>query len=343
MEAKIKMFKGREEAVITKVIERRKLPISGVLQMGKWQNFDLWFQEMLTSQKIFLFQENFCMKLKIWDMVAVEVTGWNGKNPEGEIKEVFWDPNARWVDILSIASEYGARMWWSEEIKSELKSFLTHPWEEKENIKGIKLTKEKIWEICLLLLSMVLIVRILTMLFLSKVGNNYKLYVHIADVAHYVVENKAIDKEARARGTSIYLVDKVIPMLPEELSNGLCSLNPHEPKLSMTCEITLNSAGHIKDSTVYESIIQSDFRMTYKEVDQILLSSSSPAGEGARGWGSDDDLSSLTTWDDLIFGGSVSDELMNMLQNFTWITRNTHEIQKESMILEFHFPEPKIE
>jgi ribonuclease R len=96
------------------------------------------------------------------------------------------------------------------------------------------------------------------------------LYVHIADVAHYVREDHAIDKEARRRATSIYLVNKVIPMLPEELSNGLCSLNPNEEKLTLTAEIQINAAGHIKHTKVYESVINSDFRMTYKEVDQIV-------------------------------------------------------------------------
>jgi len=72
-------------------------------------------------------------------------------------------------------------------------------------------------------------------------NGNYILSVHIADVAHFVRENHAIDKEARRRGTSIYLVDQVIPMLPTELSNGLCSLNPNEEKLTLTCEMEVNS------------------------------------------------------------------------------------------------------
>jgi ribonuclease R len=105
----------------------------------------------------------------------------------------------------------------------------------------------------------------------EKLDNGgYKLYVHIADVAHYVKEDHAIDKEARRRGTSTYLVNKVIPMLPEALSNGLCSLNPNEEKLTLTAEVELNTAGHIKTTKVFESVTKSDYRMTYKEVDQIL-------------------------------------------------------------------------
>jgi ribonuclease R len=131
-----------------------------------------------------------------------------------------------------------------------------------------------------------------------------KLYVHIADVTHYVKEGHAIDKEALRRATSIYLVNQVIPMLPEALSNGLCSLNPHEEKLTMTAEIVVNSAGHIKKTKVYESIISSDFRMTYKEVDQIL-NVKNPEIE----------LEKLSIGDKLLFKGKVSQELVEMLGN----------------------------
>lgn len=97
---------------------------------------------------------------------------------------------------------------------------------------------------------------------------NYKLYVHIADVTHYVKENDITDTEALSRATSIYLVDKVIPMIPEKLSNGLCSLNADTDKLTLTCEMLVNKAGHVMESKVYESVIHSNFRLTYKDIEE---------------------------------------------------------------------------
>jgi len=96
------------------------------------------------------------------------------------------------------------------------------------------------------------------------------LYVHIADVAEYVKEGSALDEEALKRGTSIYLCDVVIPMLPKEISNGVCSLNPGEEKNTLTCEMLINKKGHILKSKVYESCIVSNFRLTYKEVEEMI-------------------------------------------------------------------------
>jgi ribonuclease R len=96
------------------------------------------------------------------------------------------------------------------------------------------------------------------------------LYIHIADVAHYVEEYSKLDKEAFHRGTSVYLADRVIPMLPEMLSNHLCSLNTESEKLSLTCEAMLDRDGKLVQSTFHESIINSNFRLTYKEVDAIV-------------------------------------------------------------------------
>ena len=106
---------------------------------------------------------------------------------------------------------------------------------------------------------------------IEKMRNgNFRLYVHIADVSNYVKEGTALDMEAFSRGTSVYLVDRVIPMLPPKLSNGLCSLNPNVDRLAMTAEMLVDREGGIYGGEVYESVIRSDRRMSYKECYRIL-------------------------------------------------------------------------
>ena len=106
---------------------------------------------------------------------------------------------------------------------------------------------------------------------IEKLRNgNFKLYVHIADVSNYVREGTALDGEAFSRGTSVYLVDRVIPMLPPKLSNGLCSLNPNVDRLAMTAEMLVDREGGIYGGELYESVIRSDRRMSYKECYRIL-------------------------------------------------------------------------
>ncbi|ENY68676.1 Ribonuclease R [Metamycoplasma auris 15026] len=101
-------------------------------------------------------------------------------------------------------------------------------------------------------------------------NSNTKLFIHIADVSHYVQENDAIDNEALRRGTSIYLPDKVIPMLPFELSNGICSLNPKVNRCTLTLELEIDNQGNNVDQKIYESIINSDYRLTYNEVNDFF-------------------------------------------------------------------------
>jgi ribonuclease R len=105
---------------------------------------------------------------------------------------------------------------------------------------------------------------------LEKTDSGHILYVHIADVSHYVREDTPLDREARKRGTSIYLADQVIPMLPTEISNGLCSLHPGEDKLTLTCEMHISKSGQVTKSEVYNSVIISDYRLTYKEIDEFV-------------------------------------------------------------------------
>lgn len=101
-------------------------------------------------------------------------------------------------------------------------------------------------------------------------GNNFRLFVHIADVSYYVKPDSFLDKEARERAFSVYLVDRVIPMLPFELSAGICSLKPEEDRLTVTVEMVIDGSGEVLEYLIYESVIRSDFRLTYEEVDEAF-------------------------------------------------------------------------
>lgn len=104
----------------------------------------------------------------------------------------------------------------------------------------------------------------------EKTPGGFRLWVHIADVSYYVRPGSALDREAQERAFSVYLVDRVIPMLPLELSAGICSLNPHEDRLAVTVEMEIDSSGRVKEAQFYESVIRSDHRLTYEEVDQRI-------------------------------------------------------------------------
>lgn len=94
--------------------------------------------------------------------------------------------------------------------------------------------------------------------------------MHIADVSYYVTEGSQLDMEAYERGTSVYLTDRVVPMIPQRLSNGICSLNPHVPRLTMSCEMEITPEGEVISHEIFQSVIQTTERMTYTAVNEIL-------------------------------------------------------------------------
>ncbi len=112
-------------------------------------------------------------------------------------------------------------------------------------------------------------------------NGKFELGVHIADVSHYVVEGSALDAEAYNRGTSVYLVDNVVPMLPEKLSNNLCSLVPHKPRLTLSCIMKVDGQGNVEDYKIYETAIKSCARLTYHKVTQVLNGNMSTRNEYA--------------------------------------------------------------
>ncbi|WP_124058047.1 ribonuclease R [Vaginisenegalia massiliensis] len=101
-------------------------------------------------------------------------------------------------------------------------------------------------------------------------NGDFELGVNIADVSHYVTQNSALDREAFERGTSVYLTDRVVPMLPQRLSNGICSLNPHEDRLTLTCQMIINMKGQVVKHAIFPSVIHSSYRMTYTEVNEMI-------------------------------------------------------------------------
>ena len=191
----------------------------------------------------------------------------------GEVKEILGHKNDPGVDILSVVSKYKIKDSFDEETIAYLDKI---PEEiSLEDKKGRRdLTNEMIFTI-----DGDDTKDIDDAISIDKLDNgHYKLGVHIADVSYYVTENNPLDKEAFERGTSVYLVDRVIPMLPHKLSNGICSLNPEVERLAISCVMEIDEHGKTVDYEIFESVIKSRIQMTYKKVNMILEQNTVPEG-----------------------------------------------------------------
>lgn len=192
---------------------------------------------------------------------------------KGEIVRIIGHKNDPGVDILSIVCKYEINDTFPEEVIEELDSI---PEEVREQDKK---GRKDLTNVTIFTIDGDDTKDIDDAISIEKLKNgNYKLGVHIADVSYYVKEGSPLDKEAMDRGTSVYLVDRVIPMLPHKLSNGICSLNPGVERLAISCVMEIDNNGKTVDYEIFPSIIKSRLQMTYKKVNQVIEKNEIPEG-----------------------------------------------------------------
>ena len=198
--------------------------------------------------------------------VVVELTkyGDNNKKPEGKVIEILGHVNDPGVDIISIVKGYDLPTEFPEKVLNQA-----------ERVAKDVSTADMAGRMDLRDWTMVTIdgedaKDLDDAISITKEDGNYILGVHIADVTNYVQEKSALDREALKRGTSVYLVDRVIPMLPHTLSNGICSLNAGEDRLALSCIMTINEKGSVIDHKIAETVVHIDERMSYTSVKKIL-------------------------------------------------------------------------
>ena len=197
----------------------------------------------------------------------------DNRNFSGQVTKIIGHVNDPGVDILSIAAKHNINDIFSEEVMHQVDNIPNEVLEE-EYIGRIDLRDKMIFTI-----DGDDTKDIDDAISLDILNNgNYKLGVHIADVSYYVKEDSPLDKEAFDRGTSVYLADRVIPMLPHKLSNGICSLNPNVDRLTISCDMEIDSNGEVVSYDIYASVINSNIQMTYKNVNKILEENIIPEG-----------------------------------------------------------------
>ena len=197
----------------------------------------------------------------------------NNLKYEGKVLEIIGHKNDPGVDILSIIYKYNINTVFPDEVKEEVSNINMEVLPEE--LKGRRDLRDQV----IFTIDGDDTKDIDDAISIEKFASgHYKLGVHIADVSYYVKEGSPLDNEAMERGTSVYLVDRVIPMLPHELSNGICSLNPNVDRLAISCVMEFDSSGKQIDYEIFPSVIRSRIQMTYKKVNSILEKNVVPEG-----------------------------------------------------------------
>ena len=256
---------GRPEGTVVRILEHANETLVGTYEKGKGYGFVIPDNQRI-SKDIFIPQG--CSQGAVsGHKVMVKIRDFGekkGKKPEGVITEILGHIHDPGVDILSIVRAYNLPEDFPGAVKNQLKQVpdevKKESWAGRKDLRDlptVTIDGEEAKDLD-------------DAISIERAGEGYRLGVHIADVSHYVQEHTPLDEEAFKRGTSVYLVDRVIPMLPHKLSNGICSLNEGEDRLALSCLMEIDSQGNVTGHEIAETVIRSDRRMTYTAVNAIV-------------------------------------------------------------------------
>ncbi|WP_057912048.1 ribonuclease R [Peribacillus muralis] len=257
---------SRQEGTVIRILERGIKQVVGTYSESKSFGFVIPDDKKIAND-IFIPQHASHGAVE-GHKVVVKLTSYpEGRvSAEGEIIEILGHKNDPGVDILSVIHKYGLPMEFPEDVMKQANA-VSDTIQESEIGNRRDLRND-----VLVTIDGADAKDLDDAVSVSKLENgHYKLGVHIADVSHYVTEGSPIDKEALERGTSVYLVDRVIPMIPHRLSNGICSLNPQVDRFTLSCEMEITPDGHVVNHEIFESVIKTTERMTYGNVNKILV------------------------------------------------------------------------
>ena len=254
----------RQEGVVVKVLERGMPEIVGTYQLNR--DFGFVISDNPKFSKDIFIPRKEAAGVKNGDKVIATITdyGSKNKNPEGKIKENLGNIRTPGTDILAIVKSFGIPSEFPEKVQKQAQRVPDHVLDadrdgrlDLRHLQTVTIDGEDAKDLD-------------DAISLSKEGGIYHLGVHIADVSNYVQYNSALDREALKRGTSVYLADRVVPMLPERLSNGICSLNQEQDRLALSCLMDINEKGKVVSHQIAETVINVDERMCYTDVKNIL-------------------------------------------------------------------------
>lgn len=254
----------RQEAEVIRILSRGTTQVVGTFQKGK--NFGFVVPDNMKLATDIFIPIEWSKGAMDGHKVVVDLTSYGDerKSPEGKVTEILGHVNDPGVDILSIVKGFDIPMEFSEKVMKQANRI------KLEVSEADMLGREDLRDMMMVTIDGEDAKDLDDAVSLSREGEDFLLGVHIADVTNYVQENSALDREALKRGTSVYLVDRVIPMLPHRLSNGICSLNEGVDRLALSCLMKVSPDGEVKDYRIVESVIRVDRRMTYTSVKKIL-------------------------------------------------------------------------
>ena len=254
----------RKEGVVVKVLERGMPEIVGTYQLNR--DFGFVISDNPKFSKDIFIPRKEAAGIKNGDKVIAVITdyGSKNKNPEGKIKENLGNIRTPGTDILAIVKSFGIPSEFPEKVMKQAQRVPDHVLDadrdgrlDLRHLQTVTIDGEDAKDLD-------------DAISLTREGDIYHLGVHIADVSNYVQYNSALDREALKRGTSVYLADRVVPMLPERLSNGICSLNQGEDRLALSCLMDINEKGKVVSHQIAETVINVNERMCYTDVKNIL-------------------------------------------------------------------------